>query len=159
MTTSTDFQNMSRTEQRVQLCKDVIRMVNSGKITSYEPCYVLFEQLPWSHKSIYDLDLQDAVLARGQVCEVCAIGGLVVALAHYQRCISADVDKESIHAALSPYFSELELITIEDVFEDDSEISGWFAAADAGSRIERLVMLMQNIIAGNGTFDIKRQPK
>lgn len=111
---------------------------------------------------VCDLDLQE-VLTKLPVCEVCAVGSLVVAAAkRYDNMKVEYLDTNGVFSAMSPYFERQQLLLIELVYEKAAMSPGEFtseqrnAAADMWDEVptgsERLKLIMQNIVSNNGTF-------
>lgn len=112
--------------------------------------------------SLLDTDLQE-VLAKLPMCEVCAVGSLVVAAAkRHDNMKIVDLEKSGVFTVMAPYFEYGQLLLIEMAYEQshmgvyehtreeaDAAMQMW-PDVPTGSR--RLKLIMENIIENNGTF-------
>lgn len=112
-------------------------------------------------------DLRD-VIPHFTVCEVCAVGALVVATAkRHDNMKLTDLESGGVFAALRSYFSKEQLLLIEMVYEkEDIEAAHTADQREAVSRMwedvptgsARLRLIMENIVANNGTFVVNAAP-
>lgn len=151
---------LTKAQMRVQIAKDVIKQVKLGFLKPESMTYFT-AYLP-TVKGLMGADLRDT-LRNTKNCRVCAIGAAFTA--HVLRYNEVAIDEgdslisdtRSLHVGdrkmrdtLSRYFPPLMLKKIEYAFElFDPDVS-W--KDKIPNDTNRLVAIMQNIIAHNGTF-------
>lgn len=156
------FKEMSRSEKRVQIAKDVLKQVAAKKFRPTEGEYL---------DSVY-LDLDDAFVDAQKAliavpsCDVCAIGSVFCAVAMRADKVElyyGSMDGPEMVAYLRPYFSEEQLRLMECAFEGALMDTWCFIPEEETDRAEkmykkyrsvtaRLVAVMENVIANDGTF-------
>lgn len=147
------FEAMTPEQKRVHIAWDTIQQIEKGWITVQRGTY-----LGWDGEETADN------YKAGEECRACALGSIFAAcIARPELKLTyepeyADDDNEQ-RDALSPYFSVEQLLLIESAFEKDDFTYGddaWEAAVEFGQRYtsdkDRLLAILKNIIANNGTF-------
>jgi hypothetical protein len=167
--TNEKFNSLSKAEQRVQIAKDVIKQLDSGKLVA-ESIYFNwnsseYDALNEKAQCLADQDSKTdfACLTKQTTCQVCGIGSLFVAALERdgryklggKRSKDAYPDREDEVAHLAKYFDADTLQDIEDHFEQNE---AW-SRNDYNQEIikeynetKRLKMIMENIIKNKGDF-------
>ncbi len=152
---------MSATAKRVAIAKDAIFRVKSEQIEPESGSWV------WTNApERWDLDMQQ-LLAQGETCNACALGGAVCALAHFEdklRYGDTGFDGET-EDRLNDIFGAQNLRLIECAFElgngafDDSDIDDEKAMGRAiafGKRYRsernRFIAIWTNVAKHKGVF-------
>jgi hypothetical protein len=125
-----------------------------------------------------EIDAQEAFLRPGAKCNVCALGGLFACTVARANNIDLravnNAGQSRMHEYLAPYFSERQLILIESAFErsdfrrkdekykldqygeyqfvPDPEVERAVHLAYASDPDDRMIAIMNNIIANGGEF-------
>jgi len=115
-------------------------------------------------ETLLALDLQE-ILLKMPTCEVCAVGSLVVAAARRFDNMKLELlEHRGVFTALEPYFSKGQAMIIEAAYEGDrggSHSVECLAASklwpDTATGSYRLQLVMENIIANNGTFVVEEK--
>lgn len=144
------FEAMTPEQKRVHIAQDTMQQIQKGWITVQRGTY-----LDWDGGDDYE---------PGEECRACALGSIFAAcIARPELKLKAEPgyegDDNEQRVALSPYFSEEQLMLIESAFEMDDFTygdDGWEDAVDFGRMFnndkDRLLAILQNIIDNNGEF-------
>jgi hypothetical protein len=155
------FRNLPPEEQRVAIAKDVLKQMKLKKI---KPSHGVYLDLTGSVPISGDEQVCD-VLANKH-CEVCALGGMMVAAvmkADDLKVSQLYLQSENLYAIggndcssyLSRFFTHDQLKQIEAAFERWTECDGQDVkpfAPEARGAVKRMTLVMKNIIKNNGTF-------
>lgn len=158
-----DLPSMPKAEARVEIAKDVLEGLKRGKLKATKGKYLEFA----INKPAYSMFEFRAELPSIGQCQVCALGGLFVALVGRvndckmqvdgsgERSGSVDCEKLAKYFSekLAKYFSEEQLHLIENHFE------GWMNYPGGRTYLEtwpdpteRMTAIMKNIVKNKGTF-------
>lgn len=174
------FRKLGKRAQRVAIAEDVLAQLATGKIQAQSGCYI---DTVFKDKLNGDEQLQSALL-QNQVesCQVCGLGSLLVStirlankvtfgqLSGSGKSIRLGSNGSTVREHLSPFFSAKQLNEIEQAFERwypgrDDDQCGYAGTGEAGnfartirSLSVRLRLIMENIVANNGTFKHKIRP-
>lgn len=157
------FEDLSAPEKRVAIARDVIARVEAQKIRPY-PGYFIAPASKYK---------EAAGANYFEECEACAVGALLLACAPRLKISSSflttatntDWGRRIIHKTLEPYFSSSQLDEIEAAFEGKSGYAVNYTGrvydasmlfGSSTSPRERLVSIMNNIIANNGEFNPRK---
>lgn len=153
------FAKMSPAEKRVRIAQDVILWLRAGRIN---PRSVYLQLDNYSQGVDKMPDKVDGIR-----CDACALGSIFAVAAERGLC-SINIDARWVASAgymrerLSPYFSNGQLVLIEDVFEGaglgaSAQMHNYFSDLDEelGYRTWRaacMAAIMLNIIDNDGWF-------
>lgn len=177
-----EFQKLSPSQKRIQIARDVLAQLASKKLVAQPGVWLsqagessfLSEKVALTKK---DVEVQ-TVLSGLKKCEGCALGGMFMcAVERADKLKVSDLsgfsDVQDNYADLSvegsdafgylkKFFSESQLNLIECAFEQgngnsyDGRSENFVYNIDDPS--ERMRLIMENIIANNGTFNYKKKP-
>ena len=171
------FNKLSKPQKRVEIAKDVIAQIKAEKFKPKNGVYYKGENF----KKFKKIDSVQKILLLPEApkCSVCGIGAVMLStvkkcndlsttkLLGYWDNFQADALSKTV---ASKFFSEKQLDLIEACFERTTEygkegnLLDWFGnrtpatvnAIDFGNKYryptQRLLAIMENIIANNGTF-------
>lgn len=111
------FAQMNEMEARVEIAKDVLNHLDTGKLEATTGVYL-------------DIDISEEEIRKAQTCDVCAIGALFVAsLLKYDELEEDEViygggDRFVMARYLAPFFDSDTLDRIECAFEEDPFMAG-----------------------------------
>lgn len=155
------FTKLSPEEQRVTIAKDVIKQLKLKTMEAEHGVYLDLYDPPAVNG---DAQLCDVIA--GQKCQVCALGGMMIASVLLANELQVSdvwwggerlyaVSGESCFTYLSRFFPREQLKAIEAAFEGWTEIEhrtvNKFSPKLRGAT-KRLTAVMKNIIENNGTF-------
>lgn len=160
------FETMTPMQKRVAIALDVLAQIRIGRMVAMSGSYVdpgYFKRVVGDYNDVpFDF-------AKTKKCAVCAIGSAVVAATARApaRMFGALGDefgdgytsRERYVDALGPYFPDDVLAEMECAFErwgDDGPAGTWLRGV--ASAKERLVAVMQNIVAHDGEFCVDAKP-
>ena len=130
--TNKSFEKMTKPQQRVAIAKDALELIHAGRITARRGHY------------LHGID-SDRYPDPKEKCTACELGALFVGM-HNLIGGKWPGDCFNFQAALSPYFSKLQLEAIEGAFEYGSRVFD-------GPAEDCMIAILQNIIDHNGRFD------
>lgn len=168
------FEGLTKPEKAVFIAKDVIRQINTHKITARSGAYIESKTLP---KGIWEKDIK-ANYSRIQNCTVCAMGACVLAITKQVNKLKFEdinmnftrYSANPLRKMLSSVFSPTQLFLIEQAFEgtdsSNDRVGRYMGAKLTYTQIdkcnlykykfqdqnERLKEIMKNIITNNGKF-------
>jgi hypothetical protein len=147
-----NYDSEEKAAERVAIAQDALAWVEAGALIPAKGAYVL------SVNGISDTDfgkqLRDVVLGK---CQVCARGALFLAKAVRFDNVIAEwrFSTEAANRwALMEHFSPSQIDLIEEYFEGfvrNPQANNW-AVSLWENHSERMTLILQNIIANNGTF-------
>jgi hypothetical protein len=163
---NTRFNKLTKPEKRVAVCKDVIKYLGTEKLKAYTGIYFKAPGIDAFEKPDGSAQI---TLAKLPSCQVCAKGALFVCTVLKQNQVSNDeferVDMNSgsdLSSAMKELFSASQLRLIETEFEGRDMECEWRSCPIAPKMglmhytpTERLIKIMENIIANKGTFKPK----
>lgn len=161
------WSEMTPSEKRVTLAKDVISQLKKEKLNACSGTYLMIDNLD----NVEVNEQLNKVLKKQGTCEVCAKGALFIShimrnnhftIADYHSF--SKTDNEKIKERLGSLFSLPQLELIEKAFEgenvdNDLKDGTLIDLADEfhdnyKDDTERLIAIMQNIIKNKGTFKL-----
>ena len=155
--TLVDLKSMAKNEARVAIAKDVLAALALKKIATGGVYF--HADVQGSERFMGSVSLRDQ-LPKIEQCEVCALGGLFVALVARENEFNVDVNYGTIgvfgiqvYKHLRSYFTTEQLSCIESWFEcHSSDVldipKAWVWLEDT----ERMKRIMENIVDNDGTF-------
>lgn len=170
------FRKMTKSEQRVTIAKDVIKLLSTKKLAAYST-YLDLGDLDYELSEIVDGDERcrtyaekyakvDASLVVEQAlttesCQVCGIGSLfVAALRRNDKMPLAKLIDGYAGSArpmevkyLKKWFGDAELATVEEYYEQNGNSDYDSPIRQEDDNDKRLKMIMQNIVSNKGRFD------
>lgn len=149
--TPVDFDALSPAEGRVEIAKDVLAGLETGRLEALQNVY-------WNNQSgTSDGPLREQLVDR--TCQVCAIGALFIAEVARNNKFDFHfrVDRSEMFDKLSRWFSEDQLTEIECAFECRAcRFCNLVRAIEFGKKYAdptaRMRAIMENIIANKGDF-------
>lgn len=177
-----EFQKLSPAEKRVQIARDVLaqlaskRLIARGRTWLRQPEKDMLLETKTALKN-KDVELQ-TVLSGLKKCEGCALGGMFMCAVEradnlkISQLINFDtvernkedliVEGDDAFSYLGKFFSRNQLDLIESAFERGNGASSETRSENFVYNIddpsERMRLIMENIIANNGTFNYKKKP-
>lgn len=167
------FDKLSAQAKRIHIARDVIAQIQIGKIVAQQGVYGrgktgnLFGQLKVDH--LYgEVEESQKVEVKAAKCVACGIGSMFIcAVKKADRLFGKDLggcgrnelNGDDARAYLERFFDSEDLFAIEDAFEcqlDDQEANNAWSAVDDDN--DRLILIMQNVIANKGAFDPEQAP-
>lgn len=161
------WSEMTDSEKRVTLAKDVISQLKKNKLNACSGTYLMIINLD----NVEDNEQLNKVLKKQGTCEVCAKGALFIShimrnnhftVGDYYSCRKND--NEKIKERLDSLFSLSQLELIEKAFEGESHDNELKDSTliDLANEFhyyyeddeERLIAIMNNIIENKGTFKL-----
>jgi hypothetical protein len=159
------FHRMSKKNQRIAIAKDVLAQLRlkkyratPGDYFSSTEVYDAIDEFEVNHDFEVHADLQEVLLEKSPVCNVCALGSAAVSLCRLGD--EADIhDVSSPHALLHEIFGD-QIHLMESAFEGDTVDGGWDELPKEAIRFyerypddtKRLAAIFRNIIRNEGTF-------
>lgn len=179
------FEKMTPAQKRVQIARDVIAQIDASRLVPKFGTWLSTKNngplvTPSSVKDS-NAELKD-VLSKVKQCTGCAIGGMFMCAVERADKLKikelsdfweeegcdkntqyVDIDDTDAFEYLSRFFSAQQLSEIEAAFERNGgiefhDLAGDFAP-ECEEPAERMRLIMQSIIVGNGKFDITKQPR
>lgn len=151
-----EFAALPRSQQRVQIAKDVLKWLSTGRITAKSGVYLGEVVRGGVVTKNYAED--------SKACTACALGSLFAVTASRDVELLDNVVNHfsAMSEGLSPYFDQLQLSMIESAFEkcnmmsNDTSMTVIDAAVhfcpDRMLAKDRMSMIMRNIIRNKGEF-------
>ncbi|HEY6019427.1 MAG TPA: hypothetical protein VIY48_05850 [Candidatus Paceibacterota bacterium] len=159
-----EFARATKTQKRVIIAKDVIAAIRASWLTPKTGTYLEIEGDP---EAVVDVTKGTDITE----CNACALGSVFVCAARRDQTIELDGDNDGqseMRYKLAPYFDEDQLSLIETAFESEDYVGEPEYRKDLdkedkhdratllGAKYEdadrRLIAIMKNVIANNGTF-------
>ena len=157
------WEEMTRAERRVEVAKDVIRTIKAGKLVAGHEGYVDSRSIApkekeddraWARRLMSENKC--TVCARGamMLCKVAKHDGFDVKRIRPNYFGELEIGQDDTSQALSDCFSDHQLSLIECAYEwwGEWEFDAW---CDLPAN-ERMIKIMKNIIANEGTFKPKQ---
>jgi len=154
----------TKAEQRVAIARDALAWIEAEALIPAQGGYVRFHMDHGLLNLPSDQQLRDAKLGP---CRVCGIGAVFIAKAvRYNKVTVGDLNSGQYHRALKDTFSRQQMLLIETAFEQ-SDLTSPYSAETAKESLAvdrarefctsdktavRLIAILNNIIANNGTF-------
>lgn len=171
------FEKLKPAEKRVAIARDVLKHVASRKIIPTHGIWVDTvgsAYLAGSKEIEKDPEVQ-ALFTSMKSCNACALGGMFMCAVEKADKLKssdlqsvkdgrdvADIEQEDVFAYMKKFFSVDQLVKIEAAFEQNggacNDIAAYDFAPDVEDAPERMRLVMENIIANNGTFKPNRVP-
>lgn len=159
------FDDLTRSEQRVEIAKDVLKQIYKNRFVPTKGTYVRAV----THKSLPALESDAEVcdIMRRRKCEVCALGALFLsAVDKHDNLKVSDLGwrgKKDLYLEigtpsriknyLEPFFTSMELLHIEQAFENYGLYPyGHHYHEYNHDPVERMTLVMTNIVNNNGDF-------
>lgn len=146
------FDSLTKAEQRVVIAKDLIKRLNEHRFTAQAGTYL--RVTTGRRDGERDDEVKD--MLKGARCRGCQLGGIFLcAVDRHNKLKLKDMgyledNDRSMRSYLSKWFTESQLLEVEEAFEGSGKYYEW---ADAIRRDGvRMRLIAQNIIKNNGRF-------
>lgn len=138
----------NKAKDRVAIAKDALAWEEAGALIPTEGVYLNPCNNPDPDRYLESEQARNLNLGK---CQVCALGGLLVARAvRFDKVTYYDILYKPPYDLLTEYFTLDQLRNIECAFEDFNDLRTW--KEDIPDATERFKAIMQNIIDNKGTF-------
>ena len=116
-----NFQELTLAEKRIAIAKDVIAQLDADKYIAEAGQYCCFRDM--------DVEMSDDIKKKFDeewICDVCALGGLLVSLTHFNNKYTfQDLDAISCKEITSPFKELAEYFTLSQLFLIEAAFEGW----------------------------------
>lgn len=137
---------------RVEIAKDALAQIRAGKIRPEKGTFGFF---PHSFMEQHGAErIQTAIDLQDFKCEACALGSLMIGFAYRHNDVRVRELQKSAqlrhNGPLGDFFDYAQLALIEEAFEGWDRGGLWYYKY--ANDEERLIAILENIVANNGTF-------